>query len=309
MWPIALRARSAAAVLQSRSAGLAPRHSLLRVGTPPRLCAEADCDAIVDELQSLVVSAHARAPLDASSLYRRLEQASASAARLLLRDATSTELRLNDLRGLLAARGLPIKGNKEELRARLLGVLTEPHAVPPTASVPPAAEGPPADNALCDAIEEVLREVARAHAGLGPQTGIFCDGACSPNPGPGGWGVVEVHDGSVRWRARGDAADTTNNRMELVALIEALRRVPPGQSGVVYSDSNLCVRTVNEWAAKWERDGWRRQGGKQPVENLDLVKEAFSLARERPRVSVVWIRGHDGSTWNEYADRLASWRP
>jgi len=73
----------------------------------------------------------------------------------------------------------------------------------------------------------------------------------------------------------------------------------------IYSDSNLCVNTLNEWAPKWERAGWLKANGKAPA-NLELVKEAVRLARERPGVRFEWIRGHSGSVWNEYADCLAS---
>jgi ribonuclease HI len=71
----------------------------------------------------------------------------------------------------------------------------------------------------------------------------------------------------------------------------------------VYSDSQLCVKTVNEWAPGWEARGWRRKAG--PIANLALVKELFALAQARPGVELVWIKAHDGSRWNEYADALA----
>jgi len=95
--------------------------------------------------------------------------------------------------------------------------------------------------------------------------------------------------------------------MELTALREALGLVPPGTPTVVYSDSNLAVRTINEWAAGWERRGWRRRTG--PVENLDLVKEVYEGFRRRPELTLRWIKAHAGSRWNEYADALANrWR-
>lgn len=92
--------------------------------------------------------------------------------------------------------------------------------------------------------------------------------------------------------------------MELMALIRAVDLVPVGESVTVYSDSNLAVRTINEWAAGWERRGWKRKSG--PVENLDLVKTAYQAYRKRPELSLVWIRAHVGFTWNEYADELAN---
>ncbi|MDQ3781422.1 MAG: ribonuclease HI, partial [Actinomycetota bacterium] len=105
-----------------------------------------------------------------------------------------------------------------------------------------------------------------------PGDGVFTDGGASPNPGPGGWGAVYVVGDQVVAERHGHHAGTTNNRMELTALIEGAALVPPGVSTAVWSDSILAVRTINEWAAGWERNGWRRKTG--PVENLDLVKQA-----------------------------------
>lgn len=149
--------------------------------------------------------------------------------------------------------------------------------------------------------------------GIGPQTGVFTDGACSGNPGPGGWGAVYVVDGVILDEAHGFDPDTTNNRMELTALIEGLKLVPEGTRVTVYSDSNLAVRTINEWASGWEQRGWQRKkagpdGSKVP-KNLDLVKAAYRGYRTRPEIELEWIKGHADFTWNEYADELANrWR-
>lgn len=137
-----------------------------------------------------------------------------------------------------------------------------------------------------------------------PTSGVFTDGSAVPNPGPGGWGAVYVTDGTIVAEACGYGGETTNNRMELTALIRAVDLVPDGEAVTVYSDSNLAVRTINEWAAGWERRGWKRKSG--PVENLDLVKLVYQAYRRRPELSVVWIRAHVGFTWNEYADELAN---
>jgi len=143
--------------------------------------------------------------------------------------------------------------------------------------------------------------------GEDPQTGVFTDGGCVPNPGPGGWGAVYVIDGSIIAEAHGHDPDTTNNRMELTALIEGAKLVPDGTPVPVYSDSNLAVRTINEWAPGWEARGWKRKTG--PVENLDLVRRAYTTFRTRPELDLQWIKAHVGYTWNEYADRLANrWR-
>jgi ribonuclease HI len=140
-----------------------------------------------------------------------------------------------------------------------------------------------------------------------PSTGVFTDGSAVPNPGPGGWGVVYVVDDEIVAEQSGYDPDTTNNRMELTALAEALSVIPDGTPITVFSDSNLAVRTITEWAAQWERRGWKRKSG--PVENLDLVKKVFMGYRRRPEIELRWIKAHVGFKWNEYADRLASrWR-
>lgn len=138
----------------------------------------------------------------------------------------------------------------------------------------------------------------------GPDTGVFTDGSSIPNPGPGGWGAVYVVDGEIVAEAHGHNADTTNNRMELTALIEGTRLVPVGTAAVLHSDSNLAVRTINEWAAGWESNGWKRKTG--PIKNLDLVQELWRIMQARPELSLRWVRAHDGNRWNEYADALAT---
>jgi len=146
-------------------------------------------------------------------------------------------------------------------------------------------------------------EVLRRYSG-GPTTGVFTDGSCEGNPGPGGWGYVWVEDDAIVARDSGTEPHTTNNRMELTALIAAYRALPKDAELTVYSDSQLCVKTVNEWAEGWERRGWRRKSG--PIANLEMVRELYASALAHPRVTLRWIRAHDGSRWNEYADALAS---
>jgi ribonuclease HI len=149
---------------------------------------------------------------------------------------------------------------------------------------------------------------------------VFTDGSSRPNPGPGGWAAVAVLNGRVLWRAAGgdDSPDCTNNKMEITALLEALRRLPAGSEiigaapttaaaaarVVLYSDSDLCVKTLTTWAAGWERNGWLKGDKKAPA-NLALVQEAFALFQARPAARVQWVRAHDGSCWNEYVDVLA----
>lgn len=133
--------------------------------------------------------------------------------------------------------------------------------------------------------------------------GVYTDGGCEPNPGPGGWGVVWVHDDAVVAERWGHDPATTNNRMELTALIEAVKLLPPGIRATIYSDSNLAVQTINQWAAGWKAKGWKRKTG--PVQNLNLVKELYEAFTARPELSLEWIRAHVGHRWNERADELS----
>lgn len=152
--------------------------------------------------------------------------------------------------------------------------------------------------------QRTLAEVASGPA-AGPDDGLFTDGACVPNPGPGGWGAVYVVDGEVVAEDRGhEPGRTTNNRMELTALLRGIELVPADTPTVVWSDSNLAVRTVTEWAAGWARNGWKRKKG--PVENLDLVQPLYEAFQARPELDLRWIKAHVGHRWNEYADALAT---
>jgi len=138
----------------------------------------------------------------------------------------------------------------------------------------------------------------------GPTEGVFTDGACSGNPGPGGWGVVYVRENAVVEQRYGKDPDTTNNRMELMAIIEGLKMLPVGIAVTMWSDSNLCVRSLTEWAAGWQARGWKRKTG--PIANLELVKEAYAALNARPGVELKWIKAHSGNRWNEYADSLST---
>jgi len=150
----------------------------------------------------------------------------------------------------------------------------------------------------------VAEVLAKYHDG--PTSGVFCDGSSVPNPGPGGWGFVWVENGEIRAQDHGRDPDTTNNRMELTALIEAYRALPKDAETIVYSDSNLCVQTINQWAPNWERKGWKKKSG--PIKNLELVQQLLALHRAHAGCQIAWIAAHSGNRWNEYADSLAtSW--
>ena len=150
-----------------------------------------------------------------------------------------------------------------------------------------------------------LADVLSKYRG-GPGSGVFTDGSAVPNPGPGGWGVVWVEDGKIQSEQHGHDPDTTNNRMELQALIAAFTLLPEHATTDVITDSRLCVDTITKWAPAWERRGWKRKAG--PIKNLELVQELLALYRAHPQCTLVWIAAHSGNRWNEYADSLAtSW--
>ncbi len=138
----------------------------------------------------------------------------------------------------------------------------------------------------------------------GPTSGVFTDGSCAGNPGPGGWGAVRVKVGEILAQLHGNEPQTTNNRMELAAMIAGLELITPEEVCDVYTDSQLVVNTLTKWAAGWEARGWQRKEGE--VKNLELVQRAYYLTADRPNVKIKWIKAHDGSRWNEYADSLST---
>ena len=152
--------------------------------------------------------------------------------------------------------------------------------------------------------ENLTRAEVLAKYSKGPTSGVFTDGSSVPNPGPGGWGVVWVQGGEIRAERHGRAPETTNNRMELTALIEAYRLLPEDAAETVHTDSRLCVDTLTKWAPNWERKGWKKKGG--PIKNLELVQELLALYRAHPSCAIRWIAAHAGNRWNEYADSLAT---
>ena len=132
---------------------------------------------------------------------------------------------------------------------------------------------------------------------------LYTDGACSGNPGPGGWCAIlraGVHEKTMS----GGEKETTNNRMELTAVIEGLKALKRPCEVTVVSDSRYVCDAVNKrWLFAWEKKGWRKGDGK-PVLNPELWKELLTLLREH-RVEFTWIKGHAGHPYNERCDRLA----
>ena len=117
-------------------------------------------------------------------------------------------------------------------------------------------------------------------------------------------GVVCVAGGPIMAQGHGSEEDTTNNRMELQALIEAFRLLPDDDEVAVHTDSRLCVDTITKWAPNGERRGWKKKGGE--IKNLERVKQLLALYRAHPDCPLKWIEAHTGHRWNEYADCLAS---
>ena len=132
---------------------------------------------------------------------------------------------------------------------------------------------------------------------------IYTDGACRGNPGPGGWAAVVTGSGGERV-LQGAEPDTTNNRMELLAAIMALRELPTGSSATLHTDSEYVMKGINDWLSSWKARGWKT-AAKKPVKNQDLW-EALDAANARHRIEWRWVRGHAGNHGNERVDRLAN---
>jgi ribonuclease HI len=132
---------------------------------------------------------------------------------------------------------------------------------------------------------------------------VYADGACRGNPGPGGWGVLLRQGGRER-ELHGGEAHTTNNRMELTAVIRALEALQPGAAVRVYTDSQYVQKGISGWIHDWKRRGWRT-ADKKPVKNQDLWQRLDELARGHA-VQWHWVRGHAGHPENERADALAN---
>jgi ribonuclease HI len=131
---------------------------------------------------------------------------------------------------------------------------------------------------------------------------IYTDGACVPNPGPGGWAALlrfSTHEKTLT----GSAPDTTNNRMELTAAVEALKALKRACQVEIFTDSEYLKRGITEWLPNWRRRGWKRKGG--ALANVDLW-QALEAALSQHTVTWHWVRGHAGDPHNEQVDRLAN---
>lgn len=136
-----------------------------------------------------------------------------------------------------------------------------------------------------------------------PEVEIYADGACRGNPGPGGWGVL-LRAGRREKELWGAEPETTNNRMELRAVIEGLAALKRRSRVRVYTDSQYVQKGISEWIHDWKRRGWRT-AGRQPVKNAELWRALDELARAH-EVEWHWVKGHAGHPENERADALAN---
>jgi ribonuclease HI len=135
---------------------------------------------------------------------------------------------------------------------------------------------------------------------------IFTDGACSGNPGPGGWGVFIRHR-NQEWELSGYEAQTTNNRMEMLAVICALQWVKDQAIPapiILASDSQYVIKGITQWVHTWLRNGWKTSA-KKPVENKDLWEKMWHISNGMNDLTWQWVRGHNGHPENERADQLA----
>ncbi len=131
---------------------------------------------------------------------------------------------------------------------------------------------------------------------------LWTDGSASPNPGPGGYAVIEVRDGEAKPVVLGRDNDTTNIRMEGSAMIAAIKYA--GEEGCeIHSDSEFWINVLTKWAPTWQKNGWTKKTG--PIKNLDLVQELYELYCNYD-VKLVWVRGHVGTENNELADTWAN---
>jgi len=132
---------------------------------------------------------------------------------------------------------------------------------------------------------------------------LFTDGACSGNPGKGGWGAILKY-GNIEKELFGGERETTNNRMELTAAIKGLSALKEPCEVMLYSDSKYLVDGISKgWAQSWKNNGWRK-GDKKPALNPDLWDELLNLF-EKHKVTLVWVKGHAGHPYNERCDSLA----
>ena len=133
---------------------------------------------------------------------------------------------------------------------------------------------------------------------------IYTDGACSGNPGPGGWGAIIIDEKKNQISLSGKEKSTTNNRMELMAPIMALKKIRRSSEIVIYTDSTYLKNGITIWIKNWEKNGWKN-ANKKPVKNKDLWVE-LNKATKKKLIFWKWVKAHAGNKYNELADKLAT---
>tara|TARA_X000001036_G_scaffold435187_1_gene475937 strand:- start:240 stop:668 length:429 start_codon:yes stop_codon:yes gene_type:complete len=133
---------------------------------------------------------------------------------------------------------------------------------------------------------------------------IYTDGACSGNPGPGGWGAVIFNQNNNQNNISGKVKNTTNNRMELMAPIMALKKIKSNSDITIYTDSNYVKNGITVWIKKWEKNGWKNSN-KKSVKNKDLWSKLNELCQKN-KVTWKWVKGHSSNEYNNLADELAT---
>jgi ribonuclease HI len=133
---------------------------------------------------------------------------------------------------------------------------------------------------------------------------IYTDGACSGNPGPGGWGAVIFDEREKQNNISGKVKDTTNNRMELTAPIMALKKIKSKSHITIFTDSTYVKNGITEWIKKWEKNGWKNSN-KKPVKNKDLWIKLNDLCQKN-KITWKWVKGHSNNKYNTLADELAT---
>jgi len=133
---------------------------------------------------------------------------------------------------------------------------------------------------------------------------IYTDGACSGNPGPGGWGAVIFDQDKKQKNISGKEKNTTNNRMELMAPIMALKKIKSKSEVTIFTDSTYVKNGITEWIKKWKKNGWK-SANKKPVKNKDLWIKLNDLCKKY-KIDWKWIKGHSNNEYNDLADDLAT---
>ena len=132
---------------------------------------------------------------------------------------------------------------------------------------------------------------------------IYTDGSCLENPGNGGWAAIINNDGNIK-KISGNEKNTTNNRMELMAPIMALKNVKSNSEITIYTDSTYVKNGITEWIKKWEQNGWK-SANKKPVKNKDLWIKLNDLSKKN-KITWIWVKGHSNNKYNNLADALAT---